>query len=532
MSSSGRFRVRLGLLVALATLFAGNMAAVPRAGAAVPTRVLTPRNAIAGSYIVVLKNQAAPNSQVHAKADDLTRAHGGQVKHYYDAALKGYAAAMSPTQAARIASDPAVAYVEQDSIMSVGDTEVGPPSGLDRIDQRQLPLDNSYTYSTTASDVTVYVIDTGIRTTHVDFGGRASVGVDEVGDGQDGQDCNGHGTHVAGTVGGSEYGVAKGVHLVAVRVFDCGGSAPTSQVIAGVNWVTANAVKPAVANMSLGGGLSTAMNTAVQNSIATGITYVVAAGNADADACAFSPASTPNAITVGATNPTTDGRASYSNYGQCLDIFAPGSFITSDWDTSDTATNTISGTSMAAPHVAGVAALYLATHPTASPSAVRTSLVAGATAHEVVDPGMRSPDLLLYSRFADCDRVYGGRIGTLTVSTGVICLNAATVSGAITVARGSMLDLENSTMAGSISANGAESIRICGSSTTGSIAVSGTSGFVAIGNPADDCAPNTVHGGVTAIGNLGGGVINGNTISGAWTIAGNAPPFSQIGNHH
>lgn len=531
MSSSGRFRVRLGLLVALSTLFAGTMAITPQAGATPPSRVFTPRNAIAGSYIVVFKDQAAPNTEVHAKADGLTRAHGGQVKHYYDAALKGYAAAMSATQATRVASDPAVAYVEQDSTMTVGDTEVGPPSGLDRIDQRHLPLDNSYTYSTTASDVTVYVIDTGIRTTHVDFGGRASVGVDEVGDGQDGQDCNGHGTHVAGTVGGSEYGVAKGVQLVAVRVFSCGGSAPTSQVIAGVNWVTANAVRPAVANMSLGGGLSTAMNTAVQNSIDTGITYVVAAGNSDADACGFSPASTPDAITVGATYPATDGRASYSNYGRCLDIFAPGSFITSDWDTSDTATNTISGTSMAAPHVAGVAALYLATHPSASPSAVRTSLVAAATHHVVTDAGTNSPNLLLYSRFAYCDRVYSGSIGTLTVSAGVVCLNAATVSGAITVTGGSTLDLENSTVAGSISAYGADSVRICGS-TTGSIAVSGTSGFVAIGNPADDCAPNTVTGGVTATGNVGGGVISGNAISGGWTIADNAPPFSQVGNHH
>ena len=531
MSGSGRFRRGLGLLVALSIVFAGTMAVVPQAGATPPTRVVTPRNAIAGSYIVVFKNQAAQHAQVRSQADALTRSHGGQVKHYYDAALKGYAAAMSASQAARIASDPAVAYVEQDSIMTVGDTEVGPPYGLDRIDQRHLPLDNSYTYSTTASNVTVYVIDTGIRTTHVDFGGRASVGVDEVGDGQNGQDCNGHGTHVAGTVGGSEYGVAKGVHLVAVRVFSCGGSAPTSQVIAGVNWVTANAVKPAVANMSLGGGFSTAMNTAVQNSIAAGITYVLAAGNSDADACGFSPASTPDAITVGATNPTTDARASYSNFGRCLDIFAPGSFITSDWDTSDTATNTISGTSMAAPHVAGVAALYLATHPTASPAAVRSLLVTTATRHVVTDPGTGSPNLLLYSRLAYCDHVYTGSIGTLTVSTGVICTYGATVSGSITVTRGATLDVENSTVAGSISASGADSVRICGS-TTGSIAVSGTSGFVAIGDPADDCAPNTVNGGVTATGNVGGGAISDNTISGGWTIADNTPPFTQDGNHH
>ena len=531
MSSSGRFRLHLGLFVAFLTLTAGTLAVIPSAGATPPSRVFTPHNAIAGSYIVVFKNQAAPTTAVHAQADGLTKAHGGQVKHYYAAALKGYAAAMSATQAARISADPAVAYVEQDSIMSIGDTEVGPPYGLDRIDQRRLPLDNSYTYSTTASNVTVYVIDTGIRTTHVDFGGRASVGVDEVGDGQDGQDCNGHGTHVAGTVGGSEYGVAKGVHLVAVRVFNCTGSAPTSQVIEGVDWVTANAVRPSVANMSLGGGQSTAMNTAVQNSISAGITYVLAAGNSDADACLFSPASTPNAITVGATDPFTDDRASYSNFGHCLDLFAPGSFITSDWDTSDTATNTISGTSMAAPHVAGVAALYLATHPTASPAAVRNLLVAAATRHVVGDLGTGSPNLLLYSRFADCDRVYTGSLSTLTVSRGVVCLYGASVSGGITVTRGAALDLENSTVTGSVSTNGADSVRICGS-TTGSIAVSGTTGFVTIGNPSDDCAPNTVNGGVTATGNLGGGVVSGNTITGGWTITGNTPPISDVGNHH
>lgn len=364
---------------------------------AAPSKVLPAVNPIAGRYIVVFTDQSATPAEVHRKADGLSDAHGGNVNYYYGAALKGYAAAMSASQADQVASDPSVAYVEQDGVMSIDGTEVNPPSwGIDRIDQRRLPLDNSYTYPTTASTVTAYIIDTGILTTHQDFGGRASVGVDEVGDGQNGQDCNGHGTHVAGTVGGTQYGVAKGVNLVAVRVVGCSGSGPTSAVIAGVDWVTANAVKPAVANMSLGGGPDVALDTAVQSSIASGVTYAVAAGNANTDACNFSPSRVPAALTVGATD-ITDQRASFSDYGSCVDMFAPGSMITSDWDTSDTATNTISGTSMAAPHVAGAAALYLALHPNASPNVVHNALVGADTRHVVSNAGAGSPDLLLYT---------------------------------------------------------------------------------------------------------------------------------------
>jgi len=224
---------------------------------------------------------------------------------------------------------------------------------------------------------------------------RAFVAYDAVGDGQNGIDCNGHGTHVAGTIGGATYGVAKNVTLYTVRVLDCSGSGTNASVIAGVDWVTAHAVKPAVANMSLGGGADAALDAAVTNSINSGVTYAIAAGNSRRDACKFSPARVPLAITVAATT-NTDTRASYSNYGTCVDLFAPGSSITSAWYTSTTATNTISGTSMATPHVAGVAALYLQAHPTATPTEVTNAIKAAATPNVVIDP-KGSPNLLLYS---------------------------------------------------------------------------------------------------------------------------------------
>jgi subtilisin family serine protease len=282
-------------------------------------------------------------------------------------------------------------------VVTATDTQTPATWGLDRIDQRNLPLSNSYTYPTGASNVTAYIIDTGMRLTHSQFSGRAVSGYDAV-DGGSADDCNGHGTHVAGTVGSTTYGVAKLVRLVAVRVLDCSGSGTTSGVVAGIDWVTAHhmAGRPAVANMSLGGGVSSALDTAVANSIADGITYAVAAGNSNANACNSSPSRVAAAITVGATT-NADARASYSNYGTCLDLFAPGSSVTSAWFTSDTATNTISGTSMAAPHAAGAAALYLAANPTATPSAVRDALVNAATTGIVTNPGTGSPNRLLYT---------------------------------------------------------------------------------------------------------------------------------------
>ncbi|MFE7546846.1 S8 family peptidase [Streptomyces gardneri] len=391
---------RLGALVPVLALAAGlQFAASPAAQSASPTvaptgdlRLAPASTAVENSWIVVLKDGST-------RAADL----GATPKHVYRSALKGFSTTMSQARAARLAADPRVAYVEQDATVRVADTQTGATWGLDRIDQRDLPLSTTYTYDTTASNVTAYIIDTGIRTSHGEFGGRASVGTDTVGGGQNGQDCQGHGTHVAGTVGGAKYGVAKGVKLVAVRVLDCNGSGTTAGVIAGVDWVTANAVKPAVANMSLGGGANASLDDAVRRSIASGVTYALAAGNGNflglpAKACNYSPARVAEAITVGATD-SADKRASFSNYGTCVDLFAPGVSVTSAWKDSDTATNTISGTSMAAPHTAGVAALYLAAHPAATPAQVGTALVNNATSGKVQDPKSGSPNKLLHSRF-------------------------------------------------------------------------------------------------------------------------------------
>jgi subtilisin family serine protease len=381
------------LAVAVGTaLAAGPAVAAPATG----TVLAAHGTPIADSYVVVLKDAKAAPGAVRSTARGLTSRYAGTVTYTYTSAVRGFATRMTAERAKRLAADPRVASVQQDSVVTIDATQSPATWGLDRIDQRALPLSNSYTYDTTASNVNSYIIDTGIRTSHTQFGGRARVGYDAVGDGQNGQDCNGHGTHVAGTVGGSTYGVAKATQLWAVRVLSCSGSGSNAGVIAGVDWVTANAVKPAVANMSLGGGASSALDTAVRNSIASGVTYALAAGNSNADACTSSPARTAEAITVGATT-STDARASYSNYGTCLDIFAPGSSITSSWNTGDTATNTISGTSMASPHVAGVAALYLAANPTAAPSAVRNALVAAGTTGVVSNPGPGSPNVLLYT---------------------------------------------------------------------------------------------------------------------------------------
>jgi len=395
------------LALCLTALLAANTPRARSSAAAAPARRgdklhKKGAKAIAGSYIVVLDNVAAGEpgeaSQARQVADVLVAAYGGRIKALYRNALNGYAAEMTEDEALALSEDPRVQFVEEDQVYTADTTQSSATWGLDRIDQRDRPLNGTYVYNWTGSGVRAYVIDTGIRTTHTQFGGRAAVSADFVGDGRNGQDCNGHGTHVAGTIGGSTYGVAKSVLLRAVRVLNCSGSGTTSGVISGVDWVRANHIKPAVANMSLGGGISSALDTAVNNAITAGVTFAIAAGNSNADACGSSPARVAAAITVGSTT-STDARSSFSNFGTCVDIFAPGSSITSAWATSDTATNTISGTSMATPHVAGVSALYLQGHTTASPSTVRNAIVNGSTTGRLTSIGTGSPNRLLYSLF-------------------------------------------------------------------------------------------------------------------------------------
>jgi subtilisin family serine protease len=363
-------------------------------------RAKADKDRIPDQYIVVFHDWAVgepgDSSVSPGMAETMRNLYGGQVQHVFKHALNGYSARMTREEALTLSEDPRVAYVEEDGVVELVATQSPATWGLDRIDQRNRPLSNSYTYNWTGSGVRAYVIDTGILTGHTQFGGRASNVYDV--NGGNGQDCNGHGTHVSGTIGGSTYGVAKSVMLRGVKVFQCANSTSTSNIIAGVNWVTANRVLPAVANMSVGGPASSSMDTAVQNLINSGVTVAVAAGNSSTDACTQSPARLAAAITVGSTT-SSDARSSFSNYGTCLDIFAPGSSITSAWWTSTTATNTISGTSMASPHVAGAAALYKQAVPSASPATIRNALVNNATTNVITSAGTGSPNRLLYTLF-------------------------------------------------------------------------------------------------------------------------------------
>lgn len=385
---------------------------------------------IPGQYIVVLEDRvAAPGTPVAQSAVRNAAARFGQmggvaVTHTYQNALSGFAAELSDAALAQVKADPQVAFVEPDRRVHAIATQNNATWGLDRVDQRS-GLDGSYEYTATGSGVTAYIIDTGVRTSHSDFGGRASPGYDAFGG--NAQDQNGHGTHVAGTVGGSTYGVAKGVNLVAVKVLDADGSGSNSGVIAGVDWVAANANGPSVANMSLGGGASGALDNAVQNAIGSGVTFVVAAGNDDTDACSKSPARVDGALTTGSTT-SSDARSSFSNYGSCVDIFAPGSSITSAWFTSNNAINTISGTSMAAPHVAGAAALYLQGTPGASPAQVFSGVTSTATQGAVSDVN-GSPNLLLYSPLVENDNGGGG--GNGGGGSDAPCSSCASYSGSL-----------------------------------------------------------------------------------------------------
>jgi len=356
--------------------------------------------AVPNQYIVVLDQDATGKAgDVRAsqrQATAILQMVAREPTQVYGHAINGFTAQLTEEEALQLSEDPRVLFVEEDSVMEAVATQSNPPWGLDRIDQRTLPLSRSYTYATTGAGVNVYVVDTGIRRTHSQFGGRALVGFDAMNDGRNTNDCNGHGTHVAGTIGGSTYGVAKSVRLFAVRVLGCSGSGTTSGVIAGVDWVTANHADPAVANMSLGGGASTALDTAVRNSIAAGVTYAIAAGNSHTNASNQSPARVSQAITVGSTT-QSDARSSFSNFGSVVDIFAPGSGIVSAWYTSDSATASLSGTSMASPHVAGVAARYLERTPAATPAEVRNEIVNNATANQLSGvPGTTANRLLFW----------------------------------------------------------------------------------------------------------------------------------------
>ncbi|MFD5009948.1 S8 family peptidase [Streptomyces chartreusis] len=348
---------------------------------------------VSGSYVVTLKG---PTRAPSAAGKSLAEKYGAKISHTYGTVLNGYAVRADERQAKRLAADPRVASVVQDTRVTLEHTRKNPPSwGLDRIDQANLPLDKSYTWPESAGGgVTVYVIDTGIRVSHKDFGGRASYGWDFVGNDRSAGDGNGHGTHVAGTIAGKQYGVAKKAKVVAVRVLDDAGGGTTAQVIAGIDWVTRHARKPAVANVSLGGNRNAQLDAAVRNSVAAGVTYTVAAGNDGLPAGLYSPAAVREAITVGATD-RKDARAGFSNTGSVLDVFAPGVSITSASYASDTGRATFSGTSMASPHVAGVAALYLADHPKASPAQVSKALVARAASGKVSGRGLGSPNKLL-----------------------------------------------------------------------------------------------------------------------------------------
>ncbi|MFF3722983.1 S8 family serine peptidase [Streptomyces erythrochromogenes] len=376
-----------------ATAVAAGLFASPLAGAATPAEGtvhgLGAPGAVDGSFVIIL--------DASANKEDLAKKYGGKLERAYGSKVNGFSASgLTEKEAKRLAADPAVGTVVQNKRFTINETQEKPPSwGLDRIDQAATAGDQKYTYPDGGGEgVTAYVIDTGVRTTHKDFGGRATSGFDAIDNDETADDGNGHGTHVAGTIAGTSHGVAKKAKVVAVRVLDDNGSGTTEQVVAGIDWVTQNHSGPSVANMSLGGGADEALDAAVKRAIDAGVSFAVAAGNESSDAGQGSPSRVPEALTV-ASSTEDDQQSDFSNFGSVVDLYAPGSEITSAWNDSDTGVKTISGTSMASPHVAGAAALYLAANPSATPADTAAALTGAATKGAIKNPSSGTANKLL-----------------------------------------------------------------------------------------------------------------------------------------